>query len=310
MMGPKPNINRQKTNLEKTQTVSQVPITGFGHIIVPSDVDRDEYVRFVHKSGQCMVLDNYGALLRNVLIPKGEMQYIRFPEDPTQLGSLIGWMRVKEMNAYAITNVYFDGKELGDSTEHRTVHKKSHNNRYIVITETTGSDPMRTVSVRGNTEGPTPGGHQIDTKGGDGKSTQFTQDLEGRAALRADRSIDLEALESFTVRLGKDDEEYGILNITKEGVLSYTDRHDNSFLIQEDKIEIVNGTLIQLGAQGTEFVLKGESLASWLESLCDAIVAITVPTNSGPSLTPVNAPVFTALKEQVELLKSQLVKTQ
>lgn len=78
-------------------------------------------------------------------------------------------------------------------------------------------------------------------------------------------------------------------------------------IIDNSKIEM-NETGIVLQKENTRFVLtssgteisrNGASLKVTLDSLIDAIMAITVGTISGPSTVPINAPQFVAIKNVI-----------
>jgi hypothetical protein len=68
-----------------------------------------------------------------------------------------------------------------------------------------------------------------------------------------------------------------------------------------DKVVITIGNQV-FTMDGTKFGLVngGESMKKILDDLLDGINAITVPTNAGPSLEPINAPTFTAIKTRVD----------
>ena len=40
-----------------------------GHVIIPSDMDRDSYIEHVKKTGDCMILTDYGGIVKDASIP-------------------------------------------------------------------------------------------------------------------------------------------------------------------------------------------------------------------------------------------------
>jgi hypothetical protein len=65
---------------------------------------------------------------------------------------------------------------------------------------------------------------------------------------------------------------------------------------------------IKAGTASLESTILGETLKEKLESLIDAINAITVPTGVGPSGTPINAATFSTIKSQLSQILSQKIK--
>jgi hypothetical protein len=81
--------------------------------------------------------------------------------------------------------------------------------------------------------------------------------------------------------------------------------HPQGSSIFIDQTGIIN---IKAGTTTIEKTVLGETLKTKLEALIDAINAITVPTPTGPSGTPVNAATFTSLKGQLTAILSPKVK--
>ena len=42
---------------------------GVGYIIIPHDVDRDDYIKYVYQTGECMVITNTGEVIKDAKIP-------------------------------------------------------------------------------------------------------------------------------------------------------------------------------------------------------------------------------------------------
>ena len=98
----------------------------------------------------------------------------------------------------------------------------------------------------------------------------------------------------------------------KNDGFKYSDQFNNEIVCKNGEVDITSQTIKQNGNvqhnSGTEPMVKGQTLMSWLNNLCTALMAITVPTAVGPSGVPVNAPQFGALQAQLNNILSQKSK--
>lgn len=121
----------------------------------------------------------------------------------------------------------------------------------------------------------------------------------------------------------------GSIKIVKEGVADSRDGNgraaimiqpDGTIIIDGPKIVIGSGakatedgngegSQISLGLAATEPMVLGDLLKAKLEALIDAINAITVPTGTGPSGTPINSGTFTSIKGELNQILSKIGKT-
>ncbi len=71
----------------------------------------------------------------------------------------------------------------------------------------------------------------------------------------------------------------------------------------------INAASINLGVDAKEYIVKGDTLKSKLESLIDAISKMTVSTPAGPSTPPNNLPDFQKIKSELSDILSTQNKT-
>ena len=96
------------------------------------------------------------------------------------------------------------------------------------------------------------------------------------------------------------------LNISQDEI-HLIDNYKNEIIANEDNIQI-KSKKINLG-DGNEPMVLGDTLVDLLSQTIDAITAITVPTSSGASGTPINTPQFTAIKGKLKSMLSKLSNT-
>lgn len=124
--------------------------------------------------------------------------------------------------------------------------------------------------------------------------------------------VDLEGVEQYDIRLRAaiDGQDNGVLVKPKVGswiLVGNIGKSDSELtVIATSEIESVSakidGLEFEVSAQGMELKRGAESLKGLLSELLDAISTITVTAAGSPSSTPLNAPLFTALKTRLNSL--------
>ena len=98
----------------------------------------------------------------------------------------------------------------------------------------------------------------------------------------------------------------------KDDGFTYKDQFNNEIVCKNGEIDITGQTIKESGTiqhnSGSEPMVKGQTLMNWLNNLCTAVMAITVPTAVGPSGVPVNAAQFATLQGQLNNILSQKSK--
>lgn len=91
-------------------------------------------------------------------------------------------------------------------------------------------------------------------------------------------------------------------------VVSWSDLQEWYIIIGTTVVDMISGT-IKLGSfQATEAGVLGNTLATLLSDLIDAIKAMTVTTGTGPSGTPINTAAFESIQDRIDSIKSEIVK--
>jgi len=97
------------------------------------------------------------------------------------------------------------------------------------------------------------------------------------------------------------------VNNSEESAKSSISISDNSIAIASDKVAIdVSDSVVISG--GTESMVLGDSLVSWLKELCQALQQLTVLTPHGTSSPPLNSSQFASLAAKAQSLLSQIAK--
>lgn len=102
------------------------------------------------------------------------------------------------------------------------------------------------------------------------------------------------------------------ISYKKDEGFKYKDQFNNELICANGEIKVKGQTIKEEGDiqfnNGTEPMVKGQTLMQWLNDLCTAIMALTVTTPMGPSGVPINAAQFGALRGQLQNILSQRAK--
>lgn len=111
------------------------------------------------------------------------------------------------------------------------------------------------------------------------------------------------------VKIASDKAEIGY---KKDEGFAYKDQFNNEINCANGEVIVKSQTIKEEGNiqhnNGTEPMVKGQTLMQWLNDLCTAILALTVTTPMGPSGPPINAAQFAALQGQLQNILSQKSK--
>lgn len=99
----------------------------------------------------------------------------------------------------------------------------------------------------------------------------------------------------------------------KDGQSTVRVEHSNGGYVEVDKdgnvrVFNVDGKTVYIGKDASEAAVLGDTLKGLLDELIDALAAMTVPTGTGPSGTPINIAQFQSIKARWQQFLSRTVK--
>ncbi len=105
-----------------------------GFVIIPSIIDRAEYIKNVYKNNTINVRTEDGNILRNVLVARGVIQDIEFPLDTKDVGSLVILNNVPKHNKLVVVGVLDVKQSINKITAERQFRlQKIGNDGYVDI---------------------------------------------------------------------------------------------------------------------------------------------------------------------------------
>jgi len=323
------NTGSQKRNLFPSKRLgvgeSRPPI-GVGHIIIPPNIDRDDYIKYAYQTGEVMIITNTGEVIKDAKIPHHIVREIIFPKESIERGSLIYWNNVPLLNQVIVSGILYSPGQMypySEDTKVRGYIQKDIDNEWI---ESWDSPSCRLLwDVYANEGGTLDEEQGISLKARSPKYiSEMKLSVSGIAEIYGDSLSTLKSEDKVKIQVGsrESDTETEItkLEIDRSGILSYLDRYGNTIGIDgnngsmnlsiEKTIVMDAGEEIKLGENATESAVLGDTLVNVLGNLIDAISQLTVSTSFGPSSTPTNTPSFLAIKQTLDTIKSQLIKVE
>jgi hypothetical protein len=282
---------------------------GFAYVIVPNDVDRDEYIRNVYRTGICMIVTDFNEIIKDVRVPQDLIQDLKFPITSGQYGSMISWNNIPKTNQVNITGIYLKPGEFypykeGIYTKHYSSKTNDSQTALSITNDMTRA--TRIVSLKNNSG--SEGGLVFGSQSSVG-SVKFTLMCNGKATLNADDSVNVVVENELRIQVGTKEDEMSSISMTKEGVLTYEDRYGNYIKMKDGEFQ-AESKIIKWGDGAKEAIVLGDTWKSLQKELIDAIQQITVTTPVGPSGPPINIASFIAIGQKLDTALSSKVKSE
>ena len=275
--------------------------SGLGYITLPSDIDRDAYIRGVFESGLVMILTSENQVIRDVMVPKHLLDELEFPT-VHELGVLVNWVSLPKTSQIAITGIHTKPEDFYLYNQ-ENVHVREKKTKSTSITEIRNLLIPNYSLIVSNDQSSDGGifhkAHNTTT----GVSSHIKVNCDGTLEVYADEKSVFRSEKLLEIQVGSADSEKSILTIDKSGNFNYIDRHGNSIKIEEGQMTIESPKILH-GVNATEAAILGDKLKAKLDEILDGISALTVPTAMGPSGVPVNVATFTTIKASLDSILS------
>lgn len=289
---------------------------GIGFVIIPIDVDRGKYIENCYSTCKIDISGgNLYGVLSDVLVDKKALQEIRFPAgtDDDLYGSPVFWVLDEYNQVPIVVSVFNEDNEYFDLIEGQArIFKQSGNKSVDVSFDAQNS--MYSLILIGDADTPSTYNIKVVSENQNSKINIYTDD---ELNVEAGKIVSAISGEEVRVKVIKDENTSAELAYKIEDGLSYKDEFENEIQANNDGVRIKTDKDIKLEADskvihngGSQPMVLGDTLKQLLENLITAITTITVtcPTSGGTSSTPINAPAFEVIKNQLENVLSQKSK--
>lgn len=287
-------------NMRVGNGMDRYPI-GSGYVIIPSDVNREDYIKFAYQTGRVIIVEDFGNIIKDVLVPIHIIRDIVFPTSPNQRGSLVSWHNIPVTNQVIVTGVLLKPGEMYPYTE---TEKVENIGDPITISSNT-SNPSHVISVVN------PNGNIVDDSS---RVKLSVTSEEGNAYVQSDsraiskvygeKMAEIDSEDALRLNVGSQEGEVSRLEINKDGSFNYTDRNGNFIRISTEGEMTIRGSSINIGSGAEQSAVLGDNLVTLLNTLIRGVLLIN------PSTAAANIPDITQAQTLVNNITSNLVKVE
>ena len=295
---------------------------GVGFVIIPSDVERADYILDCYKTNTVTIQGGWGyGCFNNVDVDPEVMKRIEFPDVPEEKGTAVVWVKddVSQLPIIIATIRKQEDYYALDENQY-LVKREPRNTSKSVEVFMDGNSSTLQVNIVGDSDTPANLNIKVTSENESSVVNLYCDNEVNISAhntvnVNSRGAVNINTAESITAKIvNDDDEEKMSLSYTPDNGLAYADEYKNSIICKEGQIEVIsndkNGDVIVRGAHinhndGGEPMVLGDTLKNILGELIDAITALTVVTPAGPSSTPSNAVQFTTVKQKLSNFLSQ-----
>jgi len=264
----KTTLKTRLTASRETKTVGlggDRATSGFAYIIVPSDTDRESYIQYVYRTGFAMVITPYNDIIKDVKIPRDKIQYLEFPLEAGEYGSLIHWCNIPVTNQVVATGIHARPGEFYPYKEGLYVEDVGTDSCSISVTRNV-KQFLRSVTISNDFDQDGGLHYTAKSSGENGALCRVRLLCNGNIDMYADNEIIVKADKKLHIQIAHKDDEKCTLTIDENGDFLYEDRHKNSIKLEKDKATIESKE-INLGKDATEWTVKGQTLKTELEKV-------------------------------------------
>ena len=280
---------------------------GIGYVIIPKDADRQEYIENCYRTQTVTIQGGYGySEFGQVYVSQSAMQEIEFPsgiEGADKYGSAVVWVRDDATRAPIIVatvrrqDAYY---ALGEGTRRIAVGMENGSSVEIFMNR----DGSLSISVIGSSESAAQATVRVSSPNSD---SQLTVECDNEIAVSAGKRVRVTTPGTIEARFVDDQmEEKTVIRFEPGKGLEYKDEFDNQITAQDGKVNVTSKEISH--NDGSEPMVLGDKLASFIGDFLDAVMKLTVVTPAGTSTVPVNLADFAALKARFDEFKSKKSK--
>lgn len=274
---------------------------GIGYIILPEDSERSKYIQFCYSTGTVTIVLEDGGIIDKVLVSKHIWDYIEFPKNPGELGSLISWQKIPNQNYPIVIGIFNKNNETIPHVENQASLIKSN------------KEGVADITVDGEKSNIYVSASSLTQEGGDIyiKSKNGNRDSKINISANGDINIssknqNISVSDEFILRI-KDpeiNEKKTILRYKRGEGLTYEDEFKNIIEVIDGKVNIDSENINLGSSEAKEFIVLGNSMIDFLSSILDLLGQSTTTTIFGasPLLT---GPQFLAKKAELQTLLSK-----
>lgn len=324
----------------KSGRVSQQTV-GLGYIIIPEDVDRDNFVKTCFRTNKVSIIDDAdGNVIHGCYITKEALQNVTFPKNVGEKGMAVVWVSQMLENQPMVIGTFSSTEKVTIRDDEAIQIEKVWDKGAVSITGN-AKDGVLFVRVKGQQFGTM----KIEVQGDENSLLEARS--SGIIKVSSNKKVEVEAFEELTAKMidpvtenesginvnkdtlvveanyGEgDDKNFSKTTVTTEGFITETKVGESSYKhtvnesmeetlfqncivkLEENKLTIQQGeAMLEISNGKWAIINNGTGLNELLTKIVDSIATLTVSTAVGPSGTPL-PPTIQKTTELESLLKN------
>lgn len=273
---------------------------GVGYVIIPSDVDREQYIRYCFNTCSLSISLENGGALHNVQCIKQVFNDIDFPIDSKTMGSMVFWVDNPLHNHPTIIGTIPKvDQDIDLSEKQSSFSKTSGNGTSEILLDS--KQPSVTINCDSLTEA---GGDIIIVSKNKALKSKIKINSSGEITLSS-QNFDINTSNQFKVKIAdpfKDDNVTTIIYKKGEG-LNYSDEFGNEIQVLDGKVNINSDNINIGGDDAKQPILLGDDTGDLIDKILEILSRTQTTTLIGPQPL-LTAAEFAGLRAKVELIKS------
>lgn len=267
--------------------------SGIGRIVIPSDFDRESYIRRCYDTGRVSIMTYGAGLIRQASVAKHCMNDLDFPLTAIEFGSPVVYNKIPRKEEYIIYAVLKEIGDVSDLTEYQfSVGRKTADGISKIAGD--ADDGSLTMTVNHNVNGGT-----LTINVGNGKTGgSMTIDICGAFNTDSDE-FNINAYDKISFTLPKSESgDTTTIEYIKGNGFSYSDEFGNKKVYNKNNMQISPVGLFNIG-YGKEQLILGNTFKKIFDEHTDimnrfaiACSKVKVNTPMGDSTTPLNGADF------------------
>lgn len=237
---------------------------GIGYVIIPSDVERDKYIRTCYQTLTVSIFSEHNGVSNRVPVDSFSINFIAFPSSPNEFGTAVMFTVDPVLKRPMVVGIYNQPGQVGELHEHQFKFKRQHGNKFVELAGSASENYMG-LSVKTDK-----GGEAYVKVASDDDTGQITLEVSGNINLTASNKTTIRQFDQIAIVTSDEDNEERFAKMEQT-----TSQH----LFQDDEHKI-NTKKLQINDGDEPFVL-GKKLKSFFDDLIEELANSTVTTALG-----------------------------
>jgi hypothetical protein len=251
-------------NLGVRPDTSEMFSCGIAYVVIPSDVDRAQYIRECFKTSTVSIYSEFNGFSNRVPIDIFSLNFIEFPDLPNQFGSAVSFTVDSVHKKPIIKGIYLKQDEICDIKEHQFKFKRHFKGNVVELV--------------GSPDGKYMGINVMADKGGEVFLNLKSNDSSGKININVDGDCNITSLNNTSVK------QFGTLSLItanrenqKEATIEEHTSTSRTVITKEEEINVERFSI----NNGEENFVLGQLFKKFLQKLIEEIAGATVTTNLG-----------------------------